>query len=106
MALIKPETEVAEAAAPSLDYLDNALGKFSDGPFLLGEFSVADIAYAGLFERFQIVYPALKNYDITTGRPKLLKWIQEVNKIGAYTRTKPNPQEVVDTYRMILTKFQ
>lgn len=106
MALIKPETEVAEAAAPALDYLENALGKFSDGPFFLGEFSMVDIAYAGLFERFQIVYPALKNYDITIGRPKLLKWIQEVNKIDAYTKTKPKPEEVVETYKMILARFQ
>ncbi|KAH9326703.1 hypothetical protein KI387_006881, partial [Taxus chinensis] len=74
--LAKPNDEVAEAFGPTLGYLENALGKFDDGPFLLGEFSLVDLAYAPFFERFQIAYSNLKNYDITSGRPKLLKWIE------------------------------
>ena len=36
----------------------------------------ADVAYIPFVERFQIVFSALWNYDITAGRPKLAKWIE------------------------------
>ncbi|XP_059063063.1 protein IN2-1 homolog B-like [Cryptomeria japonica] len=97
--LKKPQAEVPEALAPTLDHLENALGKFNGGPFLLGEFSLVDLAYAPFFERFQIVYPIYKNYDITIGRPKLLKWIQEVQKIDAYATTISAPEGVVEAYK-------
>nr|AHA46530.1 lambda class glutathione S-transferase [Larix kaempferi] len=105
IALTKPEPEVAQEAGPALDYLENALGKFADGPFFLGEFSVVDIAYGPFVERFQIAYPVLKNYDITADRPKLLKWIQELHKIDAYAETKADPEEIVETYKRILVYF-
>ncbi|GLJ05689.1 hypothetical protein SUGI_0023080 [Cryptomeria japonica] len=97
--LKKPQAEVPEALAPTLDHLENVLGKFDGGPFFLGEFSSVDLAYAPFFERFQIVYPIYKNYDITIGRPKLLKWIQEVQKIDAYAKTIADPEEVAVLYK-------
>jgi len=105
VALSKPEPEVAEAAGPALDYLENSLGKFDDGPFFLGELSVVDIAYGPFVERFQIAFPALKNYDITADRPKLLKWIQELHKIDAYAKTKADPEIIVATYKRLLANF-
>jgi len=98
-ALSKPEPEVVQESGPAFDYLENALGKFADGPFFLGQFSVVDIAYAPFVERFQIVFPRLKNYDITVDRPKLLKWIEELYKIDAYTTTKSDPEKIVETYK-------
>ncbi|XP_042482925.1 glutathione S-transferase L3-like [Macadamia integrifolia] len=78
------------------DYLETALSKFDDGPFFLGQqFSVVDIAYAPFIERFQPLLLEIKNYDITTGRPKLATWIEEVNKIEAYKQTKRDPEEVL-----------
>ena len=88
-------------AAPTLDYLENALEKFDDGPFFLGEFSNVDLAYAPFVERLYFAFSRLKNYDITTGRPKLLQWIQEVRKIDAYAITSPDPEQVVEKYRRI-----
>eukprot|EP01018_Ginkgo_biloba_P020957 Gb_12088 [translate_table: standard] len=79
-ALSKPESEVGQEVGPALDYLENALGKFDDGPFFLGQFSLVDIAYAPFVDRYQIVFPRLKNYDITAGRPKLSKWIEASDK--------------------------
>ncbi|KAG5599078.1 hypothetical protein H5410_030448, partial [Solanum commersonii] len=35
-----------------------------------------DIPHAPFIERFQIFMPEGFNYDITTGRPKLAKWIE------------------------------
>eukprot|EP01018_Ginkgo_biloba_P020951 Gb_12084 [translate_table: standard] len=105
-ALRKPESEVGQEVGPALDYLENALGKFDDGPFFLGQFSLLDIAYAPFVERFQIVFPRLKDYDITTGRPKLSKWIEEVNKIDAYTKTKADPDKIVETYKRLLGNYQ
>ncbi|XLR68678.1 hypothetical protein HN51_015730 [Arachis hypogaea] len=79
------------------DYLENALGKYEDGPFFLGEFSLVDIAYITFVERFQLVSSEIYKHDITAGRPKLATWIEEVNKNNAYKQTKPeNPQEFVD----------
>jgi len=106
VALTKPDSEAAQEAGPALDYLENALGKFSDGPFLLGQFSVADIAYGPFVERFQVAFPALKNYDITAGRPKLLKWIQELHKIEGYAKTTvADPEIILETYKRILAIF-
>lgn len=99
VALTKPEPEVAEEARPALDYLENALGKFADGPFFLGQLSLVDIAYGPFVDRFQLVFPELKNYDITTDRPKLLKWIQELHKIDAYAKTKVDPETIVEIYK-------
>ncbi|XP_074591262.1 protein IN2-1 homolog B-like isoform X2 [Curcuma longa] len=77
------------------DKIEDALSKFDDGPFFLGQFSLVDIAYAPFIERFQIFFAELKNYDITTGRPKLALWIEELNKIDAYTHTRQDPQELL-----------
>jgi len=102
IALTKPDSETAQEVGPALDYLENSLGKFSDGPFLLGQFSVVDIAYGPFVERFHVVFPALKNYDITAGRPKLSKWIQELHKIEGYAKTVSDPESIVETYKRIL----
>jgi glutathione S-transferase len=104
-ALTKPEPKAAQEAGPALDYLENALGKFADGPFLLGQFSVVDIAYGPIFERFQVVFPALKNYDTTAGRPKLLKWIQELHKIEGYAKTVADPKIIVEIYKTRQANF-
>jgi len=105
VALTKPEPEAPQEAGPALDYLENALGKFADGPFLLGQLSVVDIAYGPFVERFQVVFPVLKNYDITADRPKLLKWIQELHKIEAYAKTVAEPELIIETYKRILANY-
>jgi glutathione S-transferase len=91
--------DTVQQASSAVDYLENALGKFDDGPFLLGQFSLVDIAYIPFVERFHIVLPEWFKYNITEGRPKLAKWIEELNKIDAYTQTKVDPQETIDTYK-------
>nr|ACN40973.1 unknown [Picea sitchensis] len=105
VALTKPEPEAPQEAGPALDYLENALGKFADGPFLLGQLSAVDIAYGPFVERFQVVFPVLKNYDITADRPKLLKWIQELHKIEAYAKTVAEPELIIETYKRILANY-
>jgi len=84
---------------PTFDHLETALNKFDDGPFFLGQFSIADIAYAPFIERFQIFLQDVWKYDITAGRPKLATWIEEINKIDAYKQTKTDPKELVEFYR-------
>ncbi|KAG5515412.1 hypothetical protein RHGRI_036459 [Rhododendron griersonianum] len=79
----------------AVNYLEMALSKFSDGPFFLGQFSLVDIAYAPFVERFHPLLLEVKNYDITTGRPMLRSWIENMNKIEAYKQTKRDPQELV-----------
>ncbi|KAF7119307.1 hypothetical protein RHSIM_Rhsim13G0090000 [Rhododendron simsii] len=79
----------------AVNYLETALSKFSDGPFFLGQFSLVDIAYAPFIERFHPLLLEVKNYDITTGRPMLRSWIENMNKIEAYKQTKRDPQELV-----------
>ncbi|CAL5377393.1 unnamed protein product [Camellia sinensis] len=64
-------------ADASFDYIETAPSKFDDGPFLLGQFSIVDIAYAPFIERFQPFLLDVKNYDITAGRPKLAAWIED-----------------------------
>ncbi|CAL5403868.1 unnamed protein product [Camellia sinensis] len=65
-------------ADASFDYIETAPSKFDDGPFLLGQFSIVDIAYAPFIERFQPFLLDVKNYDITAGRPKLAAWIESL----------------------------
>ncbi|KAI3852045.1 hypothetical protein MKW98_020044 [Papaver atlanticum] len=83
------------------DYLEAALSKFSDGPFFLGEFSLADIAYAPFVERYQPLLLDVKKCDITTGRPKLTLWIEELNKINGYTQTKYDPAELLAALKRV-----
>ncbi|XWS43658.1 hypothetical protein CRYUN_Cryun16bG0122100 [Craigia yunnanensis] len=91
--------DATKEAGPAFDYLENALQKF-DGPFLLGEFSLADIAYITFVERFQIFLSEVFKYDIIAGRPKLAAWIEEANKIDAYKQTKKtDPKELVEMYK-------
>ncbi|KAK6778648.1 hypothetical protein RDI58_025366 [Solanum bulbocastanum] len=91
--------DIEKHAGPQFDYLEKALNKFDDGPFFLGQFSQADIVYAPFVERFQIFLKEVFNYDITSGRPKLAKWIEELNKLDSYIQTKADPKEVVDVYK-------
>ncbi|XP_059626705.1 glutathione S-transferase L3-like [Cornus florida] len=83
------------------DYIETALLKFNDGPFFLGHFSLVDIAYAPFIERFHPLLLDVKIYDITTGRPKLLSWIEEMDKIEAYKNTKLDVQELVAMMKKI-----
>ncbi|KAI3943994.1 hypothetical protein MKW92_031514 [Papaver armeniacum] len=83
------------------DYLEAALSKFPDGPFFLGEFSLADIAYAPFVERYQPLLLDVKKCDITTGRPKLTAWIEELNKINAYTQTKYDTAELLAALKRV-----
>ncbi|WMV52323.1 hypothetical protein MTR67_045708 [Solanum verrucosum] len=91
--------DIEKHAGPQFDYLEKALDKFDDGPFFLGQFSQADIVYAPFVERYQIFLKEVFNYDITSGRPKLAKWIEELNKLDSYIQTKADPKEVVDLYK-------
>ncbi|RVX22809.1 Protein IN2-1-like B [Vitis vinifera] len=60
----------------AFDYLETALSKFNDGPFFLGQFSLVDIAFAPFIERFHPLLLDVKKCDITSGRPKLVSWIE------------------------------
>ncbi|KAK8461192.1 hypothetical protein SEVIR_2G456800v4 [Setaria viridis] len=80
--------DIGELVAPALDKVEEALGRFSDGPFFLGQsMSAVDMVYAPFVERFKDFFAAAKQYDMTQGRPKLKEWIEELNKIDAYAAT-------------------
>ncbi|XP_015867738.2 glutathione S-transferase L3 [Ziziphus jujuba] len=93
------QSDPVKEANAQFDYLENALNKFDDGPFFLGQLSLVDIAYIPFVERFQIFLSEAFKYDITAGRPKLALWIEEFNKIDAYKVTKTNPKELVEFYK-------
>lgn len=93
------KAENINKAAEALDYLEKALSKFDEGPFFLGQFSLVDIAYAPFIERFHPFLLEVKKYDITEGRPKLAKWIEEIKKNEAYAPTKRDPKEHVEAYK-------
>lgn len=86
-------------SASAFDQLEKALQKFDDGPFLLGQYSLVDIAYIPFVERFQIAFKEIYNHDISAGRPKLATWLEELNKISAYKHTQVNPQEFLETFK-------
>ncbi|KAL6652803.1 hypothetical protein ACP70R_011728 [Stipagrostis hirtigluma subsp. patula] len=87
--------DVSEKAVAALDKIEAAVGKFDHGPFFLGQFSMVDIVYVPFIERFRLFFADIKNYDITKGRPNLQKFLEEVNKIDAYTETKQDPQAML-----------
>ncbi|CAH2042956.1 unnamed protein product [Thlaspi arvense] len=94
------EVEVGiSSSGGTFDHLEAALGKFDDGPFFLGQFSMVDIAYVTLIERFQLFLQDVWKYDLTAGRPKLAAWLEEMNKISAYTQTKHEPQKLIEHYK-------
>ncbi|KAL7095730.1 hypothetical protein ACP275_10G042200 [Erythranthe tilingii] len=86
-------------AGSEFDYVETALLKFEDGPFFTGQFSQGDVVYAPFIERFHILFQEFFKYDITSGRPALAKWIEEINKIDAYKPTKCVPEVLVQFYK-------
>ncbi|KAK1265713.1 hypothetical protein QJS04_geneDACA010543 [Acorus gramineus] len=92
---IKSKGDTESEVGAALGKIEDALSKFSEGPFFLGHFSQVDIAYVPFIERFQKYFVEEKTYDITKGRPKLAQWIEEMNKIEAYTSTKYNAHEQI-----------
>lgn len=90
---VNAETGVA------FDYIEDALSKFNDGPFLLGQFSLVDIAYAPFFERYIPFMSEVKKYDLAAGRPNIAVWIQEMNKIEGYKQTQIDPKLLVESYK-------
>lgn len=82
------QQDVSNLVGPALDKIEEALGRFSDGPFLLGHsISAVDMVYAPFVERFKDFFDAMKLYDMTQSRPKLKAWIEELNKVDAYADT-------------------
>jgi hypothetical protein len=49
-----------------------------------------------MLEGVQIYFSHLRDYEITKGKPNLEKFIDEMNKIEAYTQTKNSPQYLLD----------
>ncbi|KAJ9554947.1 hypothetical protein OSB04_009561 [Centaurea solstitialis] len=90
--------DTAKEAGVAFDYLESALDKF-EGPFFLGQVSLVDFAYIPFVERLQVFLKEVYKYDITSGRPKLATWIEELNKIDAYVQTKGDPEDVVKLYK-------
>ncbi|EYU39563.1 hypothetical protein ABFS82_06G194000 [Erythranthe guttata] len=99
------ENSTNEAGA-AFDEIEIFLSKFDDGPFFLGQFSLVDIAYAPFVERYQPFFFEVMSYDITSCRPKLAVWIEEMNKIEAYKQTQRDPKEHVETYRKRLVSLK
>ncbi|GFP83730.1 glutathione s-transferase l3 [Phtheirospermum japonicum] len=58
-----------------------------------------DAVYVPFIERFQIFLQEVWKYDITSGRPKLAAWVEEINKLDAYKPTKCDPEELVPQYK-------
>ncbi|KAF0903956.1 hypothetical protein E2562_030088 [Oryza meyeriana var. granulata] len=90
------KVDLSDETVAALDKIEAALSKFSVGPFFLGQLSLVDIAYVTILERVQIYYSHLRNYEITKGRANLEKFIEEMNKIEAYTQTKNDPLHLLD----------
>ncbi|KAK6942876.1 Glutathione S-transferase, N-terminal [Dillenia turbinata] len=86
-------------ADKAFDHLETSLGKFDDGPFFLGQFSLVDIAFIPFVERFQICLPEFYNYDMTAGRPKLKTWLEECYKVEAYKPTKCDAKQLIEFYK-------
>ncbi|CAN1174144.1 Glutathione S-transferase L2, chloroplastic [Linum perenne] len=95
----------ADGAGVAFDQIETALSKFDDGPFFLGHFSLVDIAYVPFIERFQPALLDMRNYDITSTRPKFAAWIVEMNKIEGYNETRRNPKEHVENYKKRFAVF-
>ncbi|XP_075670327.1 glutathione S-transferase L3-like [Castanea sativa] len=92
-------------AGAAFDFIETALSKYDDGPFFLGQFSLVDIAYAPFIERYQPLLLAEKKYDTIAGRPKLVAWIKEMDKIDGYKQTKREPKEILEIYKKYFLVF-
>ncbi|KAI3706629.1 hypothetical protein L6452_24504 [Arctium lappa] len=91
--------DTAKQADAAFGYLESALEKF-EGPFLLGQLiSLVDIFYIPFVERVDVFLKEAFKYDITSGRPKVAAWLQELNKIDAYLDTKVDPDFLVPFYK-------
>lgn len=97
----KAEDPVKEASG-GFDYLETALRRFDDGPFFLGQtISLPDIAYVPFVERLKGFFEDVWKYDITSGRPALAAWFEEMNKIDAYKQTKCDINKIIQYYKFL-----
>ncbi|KAL0728715.1 hypothetical protein Bca4012_024808 [Brassica carinata] len=87
------------------DHLENALQKFDDGLFFLGDLSLVDVAYIPFVQRFQVFLGEVFKYDITAGRPKLAAWIEEMNKMVAYTQTITDSEYVINFFKKFMVVY-
>ncbi|KFK24727.1 hypothetical protein AALP_AA8G016700 [Arabis alpina] len=92
----------AKETASIFDHLENALQKYDDGPFFLGELSLVDIAYIPFIQRFQVFLEEVFKYDIIAGRPKLASWIEEMNKMVACTETKTDSEYIINYFKKFM----
>ncbi|XP_057872106.2 protein IN2-1 homolog B isoform X2 [Cryptomeria japonica] len=87
----------------ALDQLETSIQNFSStSPFFLGEFGVVDIVYIPFIERLQLALSHFKNYDIAHGRPMLARWIEAMDGIDAYAKTKTEPSTMIELYKRML----
>jgi len=92
----------AKDTASVFDHVENALQKFDDGPFFLGELSLVDVAYITFIQRFQVFLGEVFKYDITAGRPKLAAWIEEMDKMVAYTQSKTDSEYIINFFKKFM----
>ncbi|CDY55683.1 BnaC02g03510D, partial [Brassica napus] len=92
----------AKDTASVFNHLENALQKFDGGPFFLGDLSLVDVAYIPFVQRFQVFLGEVFKYDITAGRPKLAAWIEEMNKMVAYTQTITESGYVINFFKKFM----
>ncbi|XP_071726446.1 glutathione S-transferase L1-like [Rutidosis leptorrhynchoides] len=90
--------DVAKEAGVAFDYLEMALQRF-EGPYFLGGIGLVDFAFIPFIERFQLFLQDVFKFDITSGRPNLAKWIEELNKLVEYTVTKADPEYVIKSHK-------
>ena len=89
------------AAADAL--LDKLEAKYAAqtpaGPFFLGERPcVADVAVMPFLDRFSVLLPHYRAYDVFAGRPRLRAALEAAKKRPAFAATSQEPEYYINAY--------
>ncbi|CAK9038346.1 Probable glutathione S-transferase DHAR1 [Durusdinium trenchii] len=86
--------------------LEEALQYYEDnleGPYLAGEFSLAEASALPFFERLTFSCRRFKDYEIPKDMTRLQKWLDKAMRHSSFQATKRPEDKLEEVYRMFLS---
>jgi glutathione S-transferase len=89
----------ADVAAP----VEASLARHAaGGPFLLGGFTAADVAFAPFTERYALAFRELRGWDLLAAHPALASWHAALEAMPAFAASRAPADALLELYRMFL----
>ena len=80
----------------------------STGPYMMGEFSLADLHVFPFIQRLVVTLKHWKNYELPTDKfPNLLAWHETCLKRGSIIQSSMSTEKIIDVYeRFVVADYK